>query len=196
MLNRGIVIGSIRFSIEELVQGLSERDVTQLREKQQAIEIELKKYRQLQNIIEYKEHLAVGANNIAFPDFPSQLENQIQLLTFEKNELEVNLKSIENVKKDNTQFINFIEKMKLSVIDKNTGVTTPVTKETIVHFVDNQMYIDTRYNMLKIKLVTINKEMAKLNHQLSEVQNLVDVQSEIEKFDIHIASLNINKERI
>ncbi|HDR7661459.1 hypothetical protein [Bacillus wiedmannii] len=196
LLNRGIVLGSIRFNIEELIQGLAERDVTQLREKQQAVELEYKKYRQLQNIIEYKEHLTVVANDLAFPDFSSRLENQIQLLTFEKNELEVKLKALEKVKKDNTQFVDFIEKMKLSVKDKNTGITTPVTKETLIHFKDNQMYIDTRYNMLKIQLATINKELTKLNHQLSETQNLVTVQSEIEKFDSHIANLNINNERV
>lgn len=196
LLNRGIVLGSIRFNIEELIQGLAERDVTQLREKQQAIELELKKYRQLQSTIDYKEHLTVVANDLAFPDFSSRLENQIQLLTFEKNELEVTLKSLEKVKKDNTQFVDFIEKMKLSVKDKNTGITTPVTKKTLIHFKDNQMYIDTRYNMLKIQLASINKELTKLNHQLSEAQSLVTVQSEIEKFDNHIANLNINKERV
>lgn len=196
LLNRGIVIGNIRFNIEELVQGLAERDVTQLREKQQAIELELKKYRQLQSIIDYKEHLAVVANDLAFPDFSSKLENKIQLLTFEKHELEATLNSLEKVKKDNNQFVNFIEKMKLSVENKDTGITTPVTKETIIHFQDSQMYINTRYNMLKIELASINKELTKLNHQLSETQSLVTVQSEIEKFDNHIANLNINKERV
>ncbi|HDR4427061.1 TPA: hypothetical protein QCP92_002663 [Bacillus cereus] len=196
LLNRGTVIGGLHFNIEELVQGLSNRDVTELREKQKAVEVELKKYQQLQNIIDYKEHLAESANNIDFPNYTSELENQIQLLTFDKNELENKLKSIEEVKKENIQFTNFIEKMRLVVKDEDTGISIPVTKKTIVHFDDNQRYIDTRYNMIKIKLTSINAELSKLKQRLTESYNLIDVQSEIEKFDSQIAHLNINPEQI
>ena len=196
LLNRGIVIGSIRFNIEELIQGLANRDVSELQEKKQAIETELKKYRQLQNLIHYKEHLSKTSNNIAFPDYPSELENRIQLLTFDKNDLEINLKTLEDVRKDNLSFSNFIEKMKLSVSDTKTGVIIPVTKETIIHFNDNQTYIDTRYNMIKVKLATINKQLTQLKQEHSASQNLVDIQSEIEKFDSQIANLDINPKRI
>ncbi|WP_060863375.1 hypothetical protein [Paenibacillus riograndensis] len=67
LLNRGTVIGSIHFNIEELVLGLSDRDVNDLRAKQQATEVELKKYRQLQNLLDYKKHLNELANDLAFP---------------------------------------------------------------------------------------------------------------------------------
>ncbi|MEH7526728.1 hypothetical protein V7149_26225, partial [Bacillus sp. JJ1503] len=72
----------------------------------------------------------------------------------------------------------------------------PVTRNTIVHFDDNQRYIDTRYNMVKIKLATINTELSKLKQRLTDSYNLIDVQSEIEKFDSQIAHLNINPEQI
>ncbi|RAZ73511.1 hypothetical protein [Planococcus halotolerans] len=196
LLNRGIVIGSIRFNIEELIQGLANRDVSELQGKRQAIETELKKYRQLQNLIHYKEHLSKASKNIAFPDYPSELENKIQLLIFDKNELEINLKSLEEVKKENMNFTNFIEKMKLLVSDPETGITIPVTKETITHFSDNQTYIDTRYSMIKVKLATTNKELTKLNLELNASRNLLDIQSEIEKFDNQIANIDINPKRI
>lgn len=196
LLNRGTVIGGIHFNIEELVQGLSNRDVTELREKQIAVELELKKYQQLQSIIDYKEHLAESANNIDFPNYTSELENRIQLLTFDKNELEKKLKSIEEVKRENNQFTNFIEKMKLVVKDEDTGKTIPVTRNTILHFDDNKRYIDTRYNMIKVKLATINTDLSKLKQRLTDSYNLIDVQSEIEKFDSQIAHLKINPEQI
>lgn len=196
LLNRGTVIGSIHFNIEELVQGLSDRDVTELREKQKAVELELKKYQQLQNIIDYKEHVSKSANNIDFPNYTSELENQIQLLTFDKNELENKLKSIEEVKNENTQFTNFIERMKLVVKDQHTGNTVPVNKSTILHFDDNQRYIDTRYNMLKIKLVNLNTKLSELKQQLRDSYNLIDVQSEVEKLDSQIVHLDINPEQI
>ncbi|WP_047980185.1 hypothetical protein [Ornithinibacillus contaminans] len=196
LLNRGVVIGSIHFNIEELVQGLSNRNVTQLREKQKSIELELKKYQQLQNIIEYKEHLATSANDIAFPDYTSELENKIQMLTFEKNELEDKLKSIDSIRKENIYFTSFIEKMKLVVKDEDTGRTIPVTKDTIEHFDDNQNYILARYNMVKINLAKVKKELSILNQKLSETQNLFDVQTEIERFDSQIAHLNVNPDQI
>ncbi|MEI5908353.1 hypothetical protein WAK64_14955 [Bacillus spongiae] len=196
LLNRGTVIGGIHFNIEELVQGLSNRDVTELREKQKAVKLELKKYQQLQSIIDYKEHLAESANNIDFPNYTSELENQIQLLTFDKNELEAKLKSIEEIKRENTQFTNFIEKMKLMVKDEDTGKTIPVNRNTIVHIDDNQRYIDTRYNMIKIRLATVNTELSKLKQRLTDSYNLIDVQSEIEKFDRQIAHIKINPDQI
>ncbi|WP_434122289.1 hypothetical protein [Salinicoccus roseus] len=196
LLNRGIVIGSIRFSIEELIQGLSNRDISELQEKQQAIETELKKYRQLQSLIQYKQHLTETSNEIAFPDYPSELENKMQLLTFDKKEIETNLKSLEEVRKDNINFTKFIEKMNLLVSDDNSDIVIPVTKDTIVHFEDTQTYIETRYKMLKLKLSTINKSLSKLQQEYNTSQNLIDIQSEIEKFDTQIANLNINPERI
>lgn len=195
LLNRGTVIGSVHFNIEELVLGLSDRDVNELLAKQHAIEVELKKYRQLQNMIDYKKHLNELANNLAFPDYPSELESKIQILQFEIHDLEKTLKSLEEVKKDNSQFVDYIEKMKLMVKD-NSGTNIPVTKETIVHFEDNQMYIDTKYSMTKLKLSSIKKELAKLNQQLIESQNLIGVQTEIEKFDSQIAAININPIRV
>lgn len=196
LLNRGVVIGSVHFNIEELVQGLSNRDITELRAEQQATELELKKYRQIQNMIDYKVYLADTAHDIAFPDYPSELENKIQLLNFDKNAIQNTLKSIEDVRKENMQFANFIEKMRLVVKDKDTGITVPVTKETIENYDDNRRYIDAHYNMVKIKLANINKELAKLKQQFSDAQHLVDVQSEIEKFDSQIARLSINPEQI
>jgi hypothetical protein len=196
LLNRGTVIGGIHFNIEELVQGLSNRDVLELREKQKAVELELKKYQQLQTIIDYKEHLAESASNIDFPNYTSELENQIELLTFDKNELENKLKSIEEVKRENTQFTNFIERMKLVVKDEDTGRSIPVTRNTIMHFDDSQRYLDTRYNMIKIKLASVNKELTKLKQKLTDSYNLLDVQSEIEKLDSQIAHLNINPAQI
>jgi len=196
LLNRGVVIGSIRFNIEELIQGLSNRDVSELKEKRIATEIELKKYRQLLNLIHYKEHLAKTTNTIAFPNYSSELENKIELLLLDKKNLENDIKSLEEVKKENLNFTNFIEKMKITVFDSKTGSTIPVNKNTINHFNDNQTYIDTRYNMLKINLSKINTELLKLKEEFNTSRNLVDVQSEIEKFDAQIANISVNPNSI
>ncbi|MCP1133297.1 hypothetical protein NKT34_08350 [Paenibacillus polysaccharolyticus] len=195
LLNRGTVIGSIHFNIEELILGLSNRDVNNLRAKQQAIDIELKKYRQLQSIFDYQKHLNKIANDLAFPDYPSELESKIQILQIESQDLEQSLKSLKEVKEDNSKFVEFIEKMRLMVRD-NSGVSIPVTKETIVHFEDSQMYIETKYKMTKLKLASVKKDLAKLNQQFIESQNLINVQTEIEKIDSQIAAININPVRI
>ncbi|WP_060863376.1 hypothetical protein [Paenibacillus riograndensis] len=82
------------------------------------------------------------------------------------------------------------------MVKDDSGTNIPVTKETIVHFEDTQIYIETKYSMTKLKLATIKKELAKLNQQLIESQNLIDVQTEIEKFDNQIAAININPARV
>ena len=47
LLNRGVVIGSIRFNIEELIRGIAEIDCSDLYRQKEAKKRELLKYKQL-----------------------------------------------------------------------------------------------------------------------------------------------------
>lgn len=196
LLNRGTVIGSISFKIEELIQGLSDRDVEDLKEKQKSLEAELKKYRQIQNILEYQEHLTKQKENILLPSYSLELENEIEMLNFEKRDLEKKLNALEDVQKDNVQFIKFIEKMKIVVQDKKSGIEIPVNKNTLLYVNDNTDYLITRQHMLKISLADINKKMTVLTEKLRKSQNLIDIQTQIEQFDNHISNLDIDPTRL
>lgn len=95
------------------------------------------------------------------------MESKIQSLQIESQDLEQSLRSLKEVKEDNFKVGEFIETMRLMVRD-NSGVSIPVTKETIVHFEDSQMYIETKYKMTKLKLASVKRDLAKLNQQFIE----------------------------
>ncbi len=196
LLNRGTVIGSVKFNIEELIQGLSNRVFIDLNTRKENLKAELKRYNQLKNIIVYKQHLVQIENDYTVPNYPTKLENQIQILNFEKNEIQADLKSIDNVIENNADFLKFIEKMKLAVYDKNNDIVIPVNKSTILNFDDNQLLLETRRKMMKIKLAQINKNIRTLEEEMNMANNLFELQSEIERFDSHIINLRVDPEQI
>ena len=55
MLNRGKIIGNIRFNIEEYIAGLSGKDICSYIEEKQIINEELKKYRYFKNVADINE---------------------------------------------------------------------------------------------------------------------------------------------
>ena len=57
LLNRGIVIGSIHFNIEELIRGLSGINCTDLIEKETQLKRKISKYKQMLSIAEYQQIL-------------------------------------------------------------------------------------------------------------------------------------------
>ena len=57
LLNRGVVIGSIHFNIEELIRGLSGIDCSELVEKEAKLSREIDKYKQMFSVAQYQETL-------------------------------------------------------------------------------------------------------------------------------------------
>ncbi len=55
LLNRGVVIGSIHFNIEELIRGLSNINCEDLIQKKVRLEREKKKYEQMSSTAQYQE---------------------------------------------------------------------------------------------------------------------------------------------
>ena len=57
LLNRGVVIGSIHFNIEQLIRGLSGADCSELLNIESKLSRELSKYKQMFSVAQYQEEL-------------------------------------------------------------------------------------------------------------------------------------------
>lgn len=197
LLNRGTVIGSIKFKVEDLIEGISERDLSMQKTELDNIESEIKKYSQIMNIIEYKNHLSQTSNDSVFSsDYVSDLESKLQLKKVRKQELKAKINDLENSRKENKQFIDYVEKMDLIVKDKKTGIEIPVKADTIIHFDDNQKYINARVSLLRREQSGVEKDIRELLLEIQKSDNLFSLQSEIDKVDSVISQVNIPYEQL
>lgn len=197
LLNRGTVIGNIKFKIEDLLEGLSKRDLSRQKIEIDNINAELKKYSQILNIMEYKSHLSeVTSDSLFSSDYNEKLENKLSLLAIQRLDLKAKIRDIEESLEENSKFIEYVEKMNLVVKDSETGISVPVKEDTIIHFSENQRYINARLIMQKNELSKLNKEIQQLELEIKKSSNLFSLQSEIEKVEHLISRVNIPYEQL
>ncbi|MDE1549490.1 hypothetical protein [Jeotgalibaca caeni] len=197
LLNRGTVIGNIKFKVEDLLEGLSERDITSQKIELENVNSEIKKYTQILNIVNYKDHLSQLNNDSLFgTDYVTELEQKLQIKKIHKSELDFKIQDLENSLKENKQFINYIEKMKLVVKDPESDIEIPVRENTIVHYHQNQKYTQARIALLSREQSQVEKEIRDLLLKIKEASNLFTLQSEVEKVDYLISNINLPYEQI
>lgn len=190
LLNKGFVIGRIYFNLNQLVAGLAERDIEELELELFSVNTELKKYKTMKNLYDYKTSLIDLDSSVTSDDYIDELERDINVLRFEKNNLDKQIKEMELSIKDNKAFVKYIENMKLFVVDGEREIL--VTKDNLANFDDNQNLINTRKKILEIRSSKIDTKINKVKNQIDKESQLVSLQSEIQKFDNQVADLIIN----
>ena len=128
LLNRGVVIGSNHFNLEEFVQGLSGRDCGELKRQDALLLKELSKYEQISSVTKYKESLEKVDGSLLAEAPDDELDAQIELKQIELNYAKKELSRIDNVLKSNRQFKEYVNEMKL-MVKTSKGEVIPVTTE-------------------------------------------------------------------
>lgn len=191
LLNRGTVIGSIKFNIEEFLEGVSNRDLTNQRIELENINKEIKKYSQLLNIIEYKNYLSENNEKLFPSNYSNDLDNKLKLLKLKKKEISKKITDLDNSRIENNQFIEYVERMQLRVQDPKTKNEIPVTKDTIIYFNENQDYINAHLLILKSNLSNINKDILEVELEQKKSTSLFTLKSEIEKIDSILTQISM-----
>ncbi|MGF2146483.1 hypothetical protein ACQUEF_14070 [Vagococcus fluvialis] len=190
LLNKGFVIGKIYFNLKELVSGLGERNYSELELELNSVSKELKKYKTMQNVYDYKTNLLDAKDSDVSMDYLGELERDLNILLMDKNILNKQIKDIELSIKDNNAFAKYIENMRLYVTDGDKKI--PVTKENLVDFENNQSLLKTRKKILEIRKSKFDSKIEKTKKELEKENSLIDLQTEIQKFDTQVANLIIN----
>lgn len=133
LLNRGVVIGSIHFNIEELIRGLSGRDCSELIKKEAQISRELTKYKQMFSVAQYRETLYEETEELVTDTYEEESDIAVNQLLLRKKRLKSELKRIDNTLSDNRRFKKFVADMKL-LVQTPDGSIIPVTESNIVGF--------------------------------------------------------------
>lgn len=192
LLNRGIVIGSIHFNIEELIRGLSGCDCSELIQKEARLSRELTKYRQIFSIAQYRETIEAG--NLVTESYEEESEIAINQLLLHQKRLKVELRRIDNTLSDNKRFKKFVADMKL-LVQSPDGSTFPVTENNIVGLNDAIDLLITKRKMVSAEFVTVSSQLERLEKEKdSEHEQLMFYESASlsEVFDKRIAKMPMN----
>ena len=196
LLNRGVVIGSIRFNIEELIRGIADIDCSELLRKREIKKQDLLKYKQMFSVAKYQETIDVEANNFAHDSYNTRVDVSLNQCRMELNILKTELRRINKVLKDNKTFKNFIAEIGL-LIKTPEGKTIAVTEDNIIglndtidYLIAKRQIIISQYKQLQNKLVEIERERRVEDIQLSFFE---DEETISQIFDKRIANIPINE---
>lgn len=196
LLNRGKIIGNNRFNIEDFITGLSEKDVSNIYLQIEQTETELKKYKFLLETAKYKKDLEHNDNFIqTTTEELKKLQKDKTLLLYQKNDIEKSIKDVEKIIETNSGFINWIEKMQLSIKTEN-GNPIKITRNNILNYEDNQTYLIARKRSLSLELTKVNNQILRIEKKLEDHNTLFDIRSIADEMDETIRNMNIDYHKI
>ena len=198
LLNRGVVIGSIHFNIEELIRGLSNRDCTSLIIDEMKLSKNLEKYRQMNSVAKYQESLAQESRTLSADTYNEKSDIEFNQLLMRKNIWKSELVRIDRAISDNKQFKKYIAKIKL-LIQLPDGNTLPVTEDNIFGLNDNMEYLIAKRKLFAAEMSRIANQINDLQEDnLFENQQLAFYNSEtlVESFDRNLGNMPINAKAI
>ena len=191
LLNRGKVIGNIPFNIEALVRGLGGKKCTDELHQLEAVKRQLKKYEYMHSVAEYQDAIHEAGEDIEYDAPDEVIDRQIEVLKVEREPITDELKQIKSILRKNKLLADYIADMKLAV-QTPTGDEIPVTKDTLVGFIDNLELLTARREMLAANLEEINRRIASLEKKKVKEERLFRVQTAIEAFDSDIKKISVD----
>ncbi|MFI3174380.1 MAG: hypothetical protein R3Y53_04150 [Bacillota bacterium] len=198
LLNRGTVVGSIHFNIEELIRGLSGRDCSKLVEKENQLSRDIEKYKHMISIAKYRESVLSETGTLVVDSYEDEANTIQNQLIMQKNSLSAELKRIDRTLSDNKRFKKFVAEMKLCVESPN-GLVFAVTESNIVGLTDSINCLTAKRKMVSTDLGNIMKQLERAyKEQKNEDKQLAffEIASQIEIFDQKISNLSLNQNAI
>lgn len=159
LLNRGIVIGSIHFNIEELIRGLSGINCTDLIEKETQLKRRISKYKQMFSIAEYQEILQ-NEEGLVTNSYEDKIDSELDSLLIKQREIKEELHRIDKILSDNKHFKKFVIEMKL-LVKTSSGEIVPVTENNIVGLNDAIELLVAKRKITFARLVDVTSKIEK-----------------------------------
>lgn len=194
LLNRGVVIGSIHFNIEQLIRGLSGADCSELLNIESKLSRELSKYKQMFSVAQYQEELKKDDGSVIQDSYEDIIDTELDKLIIIQKQIKKELKRIDNTLNDNKRFKTFIADMKLLVTIPD-GSTMQVTEDKIVGLNDSIELLITKKKTICNQLADITAKIGKLQVERDkEYEQLEFFRSatQIEVFDKRISRMPLN----
>ena len=194
LLNRGIVIGSIHFNIEELIRGLSGINCTDLIEKETQLKRKISKYKQMLSIAEYQQILQ-NEKGLVTNSYEDKIDSELDSLLIKQREIKEELRRIDKILSDNKHFKKFVIEMKL-LVKTSSGEIVPVTENNIVGLNDAIELLVAKRKITFARFVEvtskIEKKQKKFNKEYEQLKFFESV-NQLEIFDKRISRIPLNQ---
>ncbi|WKF84161.1 hypothetical protein [Lacticaseibacillus pantheris] len=194
LLNRGKTIGGIRFSIESFLEGLGSMELSSLNERLSSLKVQQRSYKQIRAIIKSREEIDEHKNDVDWTSI-DEIQNDLRSLQMEIQRVKNSLERLRQVHLNNEKLVSLISDMKVRIITQS-GAEERVTKKNIVGFIQNQSLITAQISREKKRLSDLAKKKAQLNRALNEHLSLVDVDSQLDRFNSAISKLSISTDEL
>lgn len=189
LLNRGIVIGSIHFKIEDLVEGLGEVNLNDLNIELKRLLNERQIYTQLLKLITLQKEYEV--RDYESDDSTNALNNKLRTLNMQRNRLKREIAEYLKIQTNNEKLIQFIEESGIRVRTDNGDIVN-VVHNNIVGYDTNQELITAQLERKRRLLFGVEQQITKVQNQLNDKLNLVNVEDQLSRLSSMIDSSNIN----
>lgn len=194
LLNRGVVIGSIHFNIEELIRGLANCDCSDLIRKEAQLSRELTKYKQMFSVAQYRETLDEAAGEFVTDSFNEETDVAVNQLLMRQKRLKSELRRIDNTLSDNRRFKKFVADMRL-LVQAPDGSTFPVTENNIVGLNDAIDLLVTKRKIVSAEFADVSSRIERLEKNKDREYEQLEFYksaSQLEIFDSKIARMPMN----
>ncbi len=197
LLNRGTVIGRIKFSIEELLSGLNDVDIDSLLEEKNKLQLDKDKYMAMLNIHELSEQVYERNGEVFISDVEKEFVEKIAYSNIKIENLKQSLKEVNSVISKEEQFYNYIENMCLLV--QKDDIVIPVNQDTLVNSTANYEYLKARRSILVTDIEKLKRERTAYEVKLRDYENknlqinFYDDESKDALIDKQLATLNIDQ---
>lgn len=189
LLNRGIVIGKYRFSIEHLIDGLSMLNL-ELTQNDLAIEKNKRKsYLQIKQLLQVQEERKKNIQNIDWSSIDN-LQEQLRTVDMKFNKRKEQIKNFETIARDNKKFSDLLERMNIviQIGDKKEILTS----KNIVDYEFNKNIVLAQITRQKKELERITIKKNELEKELNKQLQLIDIDDQIERFNQQISKIKIS----
>ncbi|MBS5001766.1 ATP-binding protein [Holdemania filiformis] len=194
LLNRGKAIAGVHFNIDELIRGLSGRNCADILLRKKKIEENLKKYKQILNIAEYRESIAFASGSFTRDSYNRKRLLKLDQFRVERDVLKKEIKRLDENIKNNKKAIELIDNMKL-VIRLDSGEEICVTRDMVVGATDSIDLLQAKKKLLIPRLERILKEIETLELEIKEEEQqlaLFPTESLADVFDRKMTDVDIS----
>lgn len=193
LLNRGVVIGSIHFNVDELIRGISGIDCTDLITRERQLSSDLSKYRQMYSIAQYRD--SVQKNGLVTESYEDEVDIELQQLLIEKRNFEREIARVGKSISGNKKFMDFVSEMKL-LVTTDDGKQITVTKDNVVGLNDSVDYLIAKKKILMQELSGVLKKIENITSQKKKEQqqmSFFESESLVEVFNRQIVKIPMNQ---
>lgn len=193
LLNRGTIIGSNRFSIEEFFRGLNNDESDEsykIASEIKVLESKISQYRLMLNVADYQATLNVKTGNTCdYQSYDQELQTQILKNKQELAVIENEISALTEIIKKNKDFSDYLSQKKIYIKIPNRDIPLRVTKENLLEYDILEEVNIARKSMLISNRNKLKRKIAELESKIEEQTSFVNIPTIDEELTYRLANI-------